>query len=240
VAQVWNELERIIALASSEDDGVTLSFLSYRTMAYLFVTHSLECTRLMALVCLAVVLLLTASALRNRRAVLVVGLLVTTSGVAWFGLLQLLKIHISIFLLFPLVFVICVGSDYVLHILCRLRAEGLGDATIDPATHTRTARWWIQPDWGSAGRAITLAAVTDAGVFCIFSMSGLLGTSRVMLAVALAVATVFACTVILLPVLLPPGKRAAEHQDQPATPDARGRKRPPPDAGRTAGESSPR
>ncbi len=200
VEHTWGALESVIAAERREGDPIELSFLGYRTMSYLFATHSLASIRTVAVVTLIVVLTLSAFVLRRRRALLVVGTLMTTSCVVWFGLLQLLDIYVSIFLLFPLVFAVCVGSDYALHILCRLRADqadlGSGEAG-DRIEWTRSA-------WNSTGRAIAFAAFTDGGVFLIYSLTPLVSASNVMVAVALAVAAIFACTVLLVPALIFP------------------------------------
>jgi hypothetical protein len=207
VERVWRELDAVTASAGGP---TRLSFLGYRTMAYLFVTHSLDCIRTMALVSLAVVLALTALCFRERRAVVVVGLLMATSTLVWFGVLQLFGIYISIFLLFPLVFAVCVGSDYALHILSRLHADRLESPGASGLEWTRRA-------WTSTGRAVAVAALTDAGVFLVFSRTDLVSASQVMLAVALAVFTIFASTIVLVPALgLPRTRPAPGTDDAPA------------------------
>ncbi len=191
VRRIWDELDAIIAEESRPDDPVTVSFLGYRTIAYLFTTYSWRWLRVTATVSLTVVLLLTAIFIRRARAVLLVALLVGTSSLWWLGLLQLPGIYLSVFLLFPLVFAMCIGSDYGLHLLCSYRAiESAGETA---HRHDRV--------WATTGRAIAVAAFTDAAVFLMYATMELVSGSQVMQAVALAVVAVFLSTLVLVPAL---------------------------------------
>jgi predicted RND superfamily exporter protein len=198
VGAIWRELEALLAEESQPDDPIELSFLGYRTMSYLFTEHGLKWMRITAVVALATVLALAALFLRAARALLIVFLLAVTSGLVWFALLQIAGIYLSIFLLFPLVFAMSIGSDYGLHFLCRLRAARLRgeDTTLPPARGRDPHSVWY-----STSRAVAIAALTDAGVFLIYSRTALVSASQVMIAVALAVAAVFACTALLIPAL---------------------------------------
>lgn len=191
VASLWRELETLVAGVEAEgqphdSDVLELSFLGYRTMSYLFTEYSMRWIRVTAVVSLLTVLVLAALFLRELRALLVVVLLAVTSGILWFALLQVAGIYVSIFLLFPLVFALSIGSDYGLHVLCRLRASP------EAGEHSF---------WASIGRAIAIAALTDAGVFVIYSPMKIVSASHVMTAVALAVVAVFASTALLVPAL---------------------------------------
>ena len=97
-------------------------------------------------------------------------------------------------LLFPLVFAMCIGSDYGLHLLCSYKAieEGSG-----PTAHQTVS----DRVWATTGRAIAIAAVTDAAVFLIYAAMELVSASQIMLSVALAVAAVFLSTIVLVPAL---------------------------------------
>jgi len=198
VSRVWNELERILQKYDSEDSPIELSFLGYRTMAFLFARHSERWIYITMIVSLCVVLVLTAIFLRELRAVFAIAVLLVLGGVWWLAALEFAGIHISIFLLFPLVFAMCIGSDYGLHMLCRLRTDrralGAQADEISPVVWTRSA-------WSTTGRAIAIAALTDGVVFFISSQMSLVSASQVMLAAALAVAAIFGCTIFLLPAL---------------------------------------
>ena len=195
VREAWTEFETALGTPNNKLDT---SFLGYRTMAYLFATHSERWIRVTLFVSLAVVLTLTLIFLRNYRAILVIVALMALSALWWLALLQLSGIHVSIFLLFPLVFTICIGSDYGLHMLCRLRADrqrrpsSQGD--LSPLDWTRAA-------WSSTGRAIAVAALTDGAIFWLFGQMRLVSASQIMHAVALAVVAVFGCTILIVPAL---------------------------------------
>ena len=193
VATLWTQLSEIVAEESAAS-GLEISFLGYRTMAYIFSSYSLEWIRRIALVSLVVVLVVTAIFLRRWRAVVVVALLVVTSSLLWYLFIAAAGIYISVFLLFPLIFVVCIGSDYGLHVLCRQRAERLdvADATRDE----RAARVWE-----TTGRAISLAAFTDGAAFLVYTPARLVSVSQVMAAVALAVLAVFVATALIVPAL---------------------------------------
>jgi hypothetical protein len=198
VRRIWDELESIFEEETRPGDPVQFSFLGYRTMAYLFTTYSWKWIRITAGVSLTVVLLLTALFLRRIRAVALVALLMAGSSIWWLGALQLGGIYLSVFLLFPLVFAMCIGSDYGLHLLCSfeaLKAEKPEKQTrLSPRERSRSV-------WSTTGRAIAIAALTDAGVFGIFAGMELVSGSHIMLAVVLAVGAVFASTIILVPAL---------------------------------------
>jgi len=111
-------------------------------------------------------------------------------------LIGLADIYVSVFLLFPLVFVVCIGSDYGLHMLCRLRADRLDREIVGETAPSKQRDLWM-----TTGRAITLAAITDAVAFLIFAPARLVTVSHVMIAVALAVTAVFVTTALLVPTL---------------------------------------
>jgi len=184
--RLWDELAGATA---SAPPGLRVSFLGYRTMSYLFVTQSLAWLRILFVVSLAVSLGLVAVLLRDWRAILAIGALMVATGVWWLGLLHLRGIFISVFLLFPLVFIVCIGSDYGLHLSWRLAR---GDA----------------PDrvYRTTGRAIFFSALTDGGVFALFVLIRLVAPSQVMEAVVLAVVAVFAATVIVIPAAFGAGR----------------------------------
>ncbi len=186
----WDELSQIVdeenaANASADGDlaaPIRFSFLGYRTMAYLFFAESVRWLRVLFATSFVAALVLIAIFLRERRALLAIGSLMLATGVWWLGLLRLADIHVSIFLLFPLIFVISIGSDYGLHLCWRL-SRG------EPRTEV----------WRTTGRAISFSAVTDGAVFALFVTVGLLSASHVMAAVVFAVVAVFAATVLLVP-----------------------------------------
>jgi predicted RND superfamily exporter protein len=178
--RLWKELEA--AVAGIDRSDLRVSFLGYRTMSYLFVTHSLFWLRVLFFVSLVVALGLVGYLLRDRRAVVAVGALMLATGVWWLALLHLRGIYISVFLLFPLIFIVCIGSDYGLHLCWRLSRR-------EPPERV----------YRTTGKAILFSAATDGGVFALFVLIRLVSASQVMEAVALAVLAVFVATTILVP-----------------------------------------
>jgi predicted RND superfamily exporter protein len=196
VRTVWRELEEIVAAEVKPDDPVQVSFLGYRTMAHLFAEYSWTWVQRIALVSMGIVVALVAAFVRRGRAVLLVGLLMAGSTIWWLASLELAGVYVSVFLLFPLVFVTSIGSDYGLHLIYGLRELSGGALAGAPSPPEAQRRLWE-----TTGRAVALAAFTDAGVFLVFSRTELVSASQVMLAVALGAAAVFATTLALVPAL---------------------------------------
>jgi hypothetical protein len=206
VRAIWEQLSSAIGGDSSGGAPLSLSFLGYRTMSYLFIEHSLKWIRTIAIVSFITVLVAALVVLRSLRALMTLAVLLSTSGLIWFGVLQLFEIYISIFLLFPMVFSICVGSDYALHILCRLQADRAWQlqAAATGSGESHDGVEWTYNAWASTGRAIAIAALTDGGVFAIYSLMRMVSIAQLMLAIVLAVAAIFAATVFLVPAMMFP------------------------------------
>lgn len=230
VERVWTALEEQLD-GRGRETGIEYSFLGYRTMAYLFANHSETWLYWTLVASVITVLLISLVVLRRPRYVLVMGLLVTLGGVWWLAFLQVAGIPMSIFLMFPLVFALCVSSDYGLHLLCRLRADRRAhEASGSPGD----SHAWSHRAWSTTGRAIAIAALTDGLIFLIFWKMTLVSASRVMLAASLAVVAVFACTMLLVPALALPSTRTrrsslSETTDHPHdSPDTRATPHPAP------------
>jgi hypothetical protein len=183
---LWKDME---AIAATAPPHLRVSFFGYRTMSYLFVSYSLFWLRVLFAVSAAAVLALVALFVGDRKALLTVAALALSTGVLWTGLLHLRSIHVSIFLLFPLVFVVCVGSDFAVHLVWRL-SRGESRPLV----------------WRSTGRAIGLSAATTGLVFALFSNMRLVSAAQVMEAVALAVVAVLFATVLLVPAIYGPDR----------------------------------
>lgn len=187
--RLWDALAEVVAECNAEMSGngdaaapLRFSFLGYRTMAHLFFTTSESWLRILFCVSLAVSVLLVALLLRDRRAVIAIGTLMLATGAWWMGLVRLCNLHLSVFLLFPLIFVISIGSDHGLHLCWRLSR---GDRR--------------RLVWRTTGRAICFSALTDGVVFALFVPVRLVSASQMMLAVVLAVVAVSAATLLLVP-----------------------------------------
>ena len=182
VERLYEQLEEVTA-GVDRPGQFEVSFLGYRTMAWLFTENGARWLERAGQVSLALVALLSLVFFRSLRAACVALAVVGVGGLLWFALLDLVGIYLSVFLLFPLVFLLAVGSDYSLHLLCKLWVAG------EPADRV----------WRGTGRAIAIAALTDCVIFLLFAPVELLTARQVVLAVALAVVAVTVTTALIVP-----------------------------------------
>ncbi len=180
------ELE--LALSSVADQkpaGITTSVLGYRTITYLFIQTSLFWMRTLFVVSLVAACVLIGLLTRRWRAVVALALVMIATGAWWIGLLNVAGLYISVFLIFPLVFIVSIGSDYAVHLL-----------------------WGAQQSqedvYADVGKAVVFSALTDAAVFGVFGFSYLVSVGQVMIGVALAVVAIFVGTVLLVPLFIGP------------------------------------
>lgn len=178
---LWRTLER--ALGETElPAGARATFLGFRTLSHLFIDTALHWMRILALVSFLLLGLCGGIFLGWRRTVpLLIALGVT--GSVWVGFLRMGTIYLSVFLLFPLVFLFCIASDYVVHLLW---SDARGEERIG----------------GTTGKAVLLSAVTDGAGFAVFALMGVVSARQVMLATSLAVVSAFVVTVLVVPLWL--------------------------------------
>jgi len=174
--------------------GVTTHFLGYRTISDLFIRTSLRWLRILSAVALAGACLLVLAVTRRWRPTLAVALTMGLAGAWWYRLLPALGIFISIFLLFPLIFLISIGSDYAIH-LTLARARGDAEA------------------YQSTGKAVLFSLLTDLAVFLIFTFTSLVSVDQVMRAASLAALTAFIATVLVVPLI--PGQSGERQPLEP-------------------------
>lgn len=201
VIALRDEVAATIAEEVPPGGAIEVGFLGYRTMPLLFTTSSWRWIRVTSLVSLGAVLVFGSIVLRRRRLVLALGLVSAGSTLWWLGGLWLTGIWLSVFLLLPLVFAVAIGSDYALHLLCRQR-----DLERRGRRHGADV---LREVWGTTGRAVLVAAFTDAGVFLIYSRMELVSGAMVLRAVAVAVVAVLLCTLLVLPGIASPRPRRA-------------------------------
>ncbi len=179
----------VAATAAQRPPNVTTNILGYRTLTALFIQTSLFWMRVLFFVALAAAVLLVWLFTRSWRATLTVSLVMTVSGVWWLALLSVFDIYISIFLIFPLVFMVSAGSDYAVHLVWGLEVRD----------RERTGRAEV---YATVGKAVLYSALTSAAVFGVFASSYLVSVSQVMLAVVLVVVTTLLCTVLSVPLVM--------------------------------------
>ena len=149
--RLYGELESVLdATRAAKPEGVTTHFLGYRTITYLFIQTSLFWMRVLFATSLLGACALLFLFTRRLRAVLTVAVVMVVTGVWWLGLLPLFGIYISVFLIFPVVFIVSIGSDYAVHlVLGVLGAEERGAGEV----YART------------GKAVLFSVLTSSSVF---------------------------------------------------------------------------
>ncbi len=188
---LWNRLENVIEAAEAKKPpGVETQFFGYRTMTYLFITTSLFWMKVLFVVSLVCATLVLLCYVRRLRLAFGVVFLMFLTGLWWLGLLQVCGVYVSVFLLFPLVFLVSLGSDYALHLIWNAqKTENLAEV------------------YGTTGKAVLFSALTDGAVFFLFGWLSLKSASQVMVATGLAVVAIFFTTVLLIPLFLGKEKR---------------------------------
>ena len=186
--RLYGELEQAVeATRAAQPDGVTTHFLGYRTITYLFIQTSLFWMRVLFAASLLWACTLLFLFTRSLRAVLTVAVVMVVTGVWWLGLLPLFGIYISVFLIFPVVFIVSIGSDYAVHlVLGVLGAEERGAGEV----YART------------GKAVLFSVLTTSSVFFLFATMYLVSVTQVMLSVGLAVVATFLGTVLVVPLVM--------------------------------------
>ena len=188
VQTLRNKMEGAVAAAAPQKPpALQTNVLGYRTLTALFIQTSLFWMQVLFVVALAAAALIIWLFTRSWRSTLTVSLIMVLSGVWWLALLSLFNVYISIFLIFPLVFMVSSGSDYAVHLVWGLE---------------RTSRAQAQEVYATVGKAVLLSALTSAAVFGVFTFSYLISVSQVMLAVVLVVISTLLCTLLSVPLVM--------------------------------------
>ena len=188
VQTLRNKMEGAVAAAAPQKPPeLQTNVLGYRTLTALFIQTSLFWMQVLFVVALAAAALIIWLFTRSWRSTLTVSLIMVLSGVWWLALLSLFNVYISIFLIFPLVFMVSSGSDYAVHLVWGLE---------------RTSRAEETEVYATVGKAVLLSALTSAAVFGVFTFSYLISVSQVMLAVVLVVISTLLCTLLSVPLVM--------------------------------------
>jgi predicted RND superfamily exporter protein len=172
--------------------------IGYRSISVLFIETSLRWLQRLFVASLIATCLVTLLAFRRWQIVLATAAIVSITGLVWFVLLPLVGVYISIFLLFPLIFLVSLGSDYALHLFWHAhRAEQMLSSSSININKDSTQR----DVYGETGKAVFFSAMTDAAVFGVFSLAYLSSVTQVMLASTLAVIITFITTLLVIPLV---------------------------------------
>jgi predicted RND superfamily exporter protein len=184
VREVLETMQQAIN-APTRPHNVNVSVIGYRSISLLFIETSLRWLQRLFVASLFATCLVAAIAFRDVRVVVALASIVSLTGIAWFALLPLLDVYVSVFLLFPLVFLVSLGSDYALHLFWHAR---LSDD--------------IAQVYGETGKAVLFSALTDAAAFGLFSLAYLTSVRQVMRASSLAVVLTLLATFLIVPLTL--------------------------------------
>jgi predicted RND superfamily exporter protein len=183
---LWNRFEQAIEEAQAlQPDGVKTTFLGYRTISYLFAETSLFWMRLLFAISLLAACMFVFIFTCSLRPTFAVVLTMILTGVWWSGLLSIFGIYISIFLIFPLVFIVSIGSDFAVHLVWNVWQRGDEHKV-----------------YATTGKAILFSALTAAGVFLVFTLMYLVSVTQIMSALVIAIIATFVCTVLTVPLFL--------------------------------------
>ncbi|MEK6986018.1 MAG: MMPL family transporter [Candidatus Thermoplasmatota archaeon] len=180
----WNELNRIIRETQADHPAADLAIHASgaTAVAYLFTAKELPYLQIAGLVGLAFTALQILLLRRSVRDALTVTLVVVAAGAWWLGLLQLSAIPLSIALVVPVVILEAIGSDYALHLRYGLASEG-------PRA------------WGTVGRAVFFAAITDIAAFLVFTFLKYELLAQATLATVYVLLCAGVATLVLVPAL---------------------------------------
>lgn len=193
---VWAEVHAAIdENAALKPDGITTSFFGNTAINYLFVAKQVPWLNAMNLVAVGIIVLVVALFTRRVGPTLVVAAVSGLTSTLWFGLLPTLGIGLAISLTLPLIFISAMGSDYALHLALRCSREKRTHAAFE-----------------GVGKGVLFSFVTTMGAFLIFTRISDLAGRKSIVATCLAIAVVFATTLLIVPLFYPvaKGERARE------------------------------
>lgn len=182
---LWEDLTAVKEGASGDKpDDVEAHIYGFRTIPYHFVNWSQDSLRNIFAASLAAATLLVAAFTRRPRAVAAVAAPMAASALWWWGLLPVAGIYVGVFLLFPMIFITSIGSDYAAHLVWSLHeGEPFDDV------------------FSSVGKAVAFSAVTDAAAFGVFSFMYLDSARTIMRGASLAILVVGVATLTLVPLV---------------------------------------
>ncbi len=185
--RLWNQEYAMIQKTDDEigrPDGLEIHTRGLTTFSYLFITEELPWLGYISIASLIAVVVLVSLATRNLKAIATVGIVMWLTSLWWLGILPLFNIGLSVTLMLPAVFIMCMGSDYSVHLVWNIMQ------TKDP-----------KEVYGSTGKAVLYSAITTLGAFAIFSWMTSIVSARAMLAVVIAIVAIYVCTILVVPII---------------------------------------
>lgn len=195
---VWAEVQAAIATNEAlRPEGVHVSFFGNTAINYLFVAKQVPWLTYMSIATNILVIVIVFAFTRNVRATAVVGALNFLTSTLWIGILPAFGIGLAINLTLPLVFIFAMGSDYGLHLAMRCRKTGDTYATME-----------------GVGKGVLYSFLTTFGSFLVFTQISDLAGRRGMVSTAIAIALVFAVTILVVPIFYPVRKGQRKDGDR--------------------------
>ncbi|PKK85978.1 MAG: hypothetical protein CVT48_03055 [Thermoplasmata archaeon HGW-Thermoplasmata-1] len=192
--RVWNEVWRVIDETNAEYGGsapmgTKISIFGPTSFSYLFISGQMPWVNYIGVISLILICIILLFLTRNAVAVGAVAAVMAVSSIWWYGLLSIIGIGLSVTLMLPLIFIICLGSDYAVHLIWNIEQSGNAADC-----------------YNYVGKAIFFSALTTFGAFCIFSAIADLMVQKAMFATALAILITFLATMCVVPLFYPIGK----------------------------------
>ncbi len=190
--RLWTVMHDVLADADdARPSGVTAHVYGYRTIPYHFNVYSLKWLAILFGVSVVANVGLVAAFTRSWRATAAAAAPMVAASVMWAGLLAWTGTYVSIFLLFPMIFLTSIGSDYAAHLAWDFHE---GRRAEDVFATTGRAVWWVM--------------VTDAGAFATFTVMYLESAQVIMTGATLAIATAAVASVLVTPLFFGGGATA--------------------------------
>jgi hypothetical protein len=195
VERVWNELWKTARETEEEvplPPDTYVSLYGQTAFSYLFIKYEVPWIQYLGIVACLACAIIIACFTRKLKATLTVVAVMGLTTLWWFGFLPLINIGLSISLLLPIVFIMGIGSDYIVHLVWNIRQTGDPDLV-----------------FSYVGKAVLFSAITTLGAFAIFSFQSNIMGHKTMLAVVVAIALIFLCTILIAPLAYMKKKKKA-------------------------------
>jgi predicted RND superfamily exporter protein len=182
---VWDAVwSAIYANNDSKPADLKVAFVGNTATNYLFVKKEIPWLNYMGIISNVILLLVAIVVFRTWRAVITVSIVSLATTTIWLGILPYFDVGLAITLVLPLIFIISLGTDYVIHLLWSFRVVG------DNREVLRTV-----------GKAILFSFITTVVPFIIFMGIQDLSVRKTMLATTLAIGLIFTVTLLVVPAL---------------------------------------
>jgi len=187
VEESWDKLWNAVDEAEEiypRPQNVEIYTFGYMPATYLFIKEQMPWVIFVGIVSFLACLIIVSIIIRRPKAILAILIPMALTTFIWLGILPFLNIGLSITLMLPLCFIMCIGSDYAIHLA--INSERSGDLPLV---------------FGITGKGILFSSLTDFGSFVIFGFIGYAMVSRAFISTALAILVIFVMTLLIIPLI---------------------------------------